>query len=547
MATVSKITSTGLASDRLIRMRHLSVVMSAVASVSADLAELVRPSSSKSAWWPTFAIAMLAFCFFAWLAPAAMPSGDAALYAQQARHLDLAERTVHIGYYVLAAALTLFQSQTPDLVFNLLSALFGAATVGLIGYATARTTGRADLGVLAGLSLCGSSTFLRQAVWAEVYVGQAFFFVLALWLVLATRPVLAGVSLAGSVLFSPSTLLGVPGLMMARPRWRSIILLGLAGGGIVLSVLAFVWQDYFFGPRGLFGAAPTAGGPKAAVIKEGFEVLYGVTSLLPFLAAGAWALLQDRLGRYGLAILAAMWAPTFLFGERYPDVPVQLPTWILLTPVLIAGVVWLEKQLDGASPLRRGLLLAVATAGALLPWFAVPVVASRSQAFAKLGTELVAGLITLCVLAAALAFWLARERARTALQILFAAWALCGAVLGAKLVEDQNRLYLDYRANVLALGEQAAPDYLAIGSWEQGILLEHYLYGRPYSGHTLEINALRSQDGEAEQLFAQALERGQEIWLLRADERIEERLEGAGRSLRSAAGFWVAAAVPASM
>lgn len=510
-------------------------------SVASELAAFAgRAGPAPHAWRPTCAVALLAFLFFAWLAPAAMPSGDAALYAQQARYLELGERTVHIGYFVVAAAFTLFQSQAPDLAFNLLSALFGAAIVGLVSHVTSLFTGRLDLGVLAGLSLCGSSTFLRQAAWAEVYAGQAFFFLLALWLVLLSRPAWAGLALAASLLFSPSTLLGVPCLALARPRLRAIVTLGVAGGSVVLAVLAFVWRDYFFGPRGLFGAAPTAGGPTAAVVKEGFEVLYGVTALLPFLAAGCWALLQHRLGRYGLALLAALWAPTFLFGERYPDVPVQLPTWILLAPILVAGLAWLEERLVGATAVRRSLLFAGATGAAVLPLLAVPVVATRSQAFAQLGTELVAGLITLCVVAAALAFWLCRERPRAALHFLFAAWTLCGVVLGARLVSDQNAGYVAYRAQVLELRSAAAADYLAIGSWEQGILLEHYLYGRPYTGRTLDLAALRREDVEAETRLRAALEQGHEIWLLQPDDRLEQQLRGAGRDLRPAVGFWVA-------
>ncbi|MEO1085750.1 MAG: hypothetical protein AAFY88_16035, partial [Acidobacteriota bacterium] len=421
---------------------------------------------------------------------------------------------------------------------------FAGLTVALLTVMTATWLQRVDLGLLAGCSVLGSVTVWRQAVWAEVYIGQAFFFVLALWLLLRARKTVAGwaapgLALAGSVLFSPSTLLGVPGLLVARPRWRSLLGLGLAGGGIVLGVLAFVWRDYFLGPRGLFGADATSGGPIQAVIKEGVEVVFGVGALLPFAALGAWAFVRSRRGRLGLAVLATMWAPTFLFGERYPDVPVQLPTWLLLAPVLACGVAFLEDRLDGEGWGRRSVWLGPATLLASLPFLAIPFIASRSQSFAALETGFVATLLTGVWVSGALAAWLSGERPRVALRVVFVLWTACGLALSVRLVQDQNVGFEAYRSEVLALKAAAAVDYVAIGSWEQGILLEHYIYGRPYTGHTLNLDEWRRGEPEAVQRLQQALIQEREVWLLRSDPALESLLTEAGRTGRPFGPFLV--------
>ncbi|MEM1178902.1 MAG: hypothetical protein AAGM22_11205 [Acidobacteriota bacterium] len=513
-------------------MRFVSVLRSGVDEWLRAVEEAGARPVRRRPLLVALLLGVLSFGFFSSMAPSAMPSGDAALYAQQARTLDLSERTVHIGYYLAASVWVLFQADAPDIAFNLFSCALGGATVALVILLGANWFGRLDLGVVAGLSLLGSVTFWRQAAWAEVYVGQAFLFVLAFWLILRagrswgswTAP---GVALAGSVLFSPSTLLGVPGLIALRPRWRNFIGLGLAGGGVVLVFLVFVWRDYFLGPRGLFGAAPTSGGPIQAVIKEGVEVVFGVGALLPLLALGAWSMLYSIRGRGWLFVLGVLWAPTFLFGERYPDVPVQLPTWILLAPVVATGFQALGEKL-ALGWTARSVWMTGATVLAALPFLAIPFIASRSRSFAALGSEFIAVLLTAVVVSAALALWLSKDRPQTAIWVVFSAWAACGSALSVQLVGDQNEKYETYRAQVLELKELAEVDYVAVGSWEQSLLLEHYIYGRPYTGHTINLDAWSSGDAEAVRAIDLAVTGGRELWLLRSSPALEARLAPAG-------------------
>ncbi|MEO1370056.1 MAG: hypothetical protein AAFX50_22980, partial [Acidobacteriota bacterium] len=231
--------------------------------------------------------------------------------------------------------------------------------------------------------------------------------------------------------------------------------------------------------------------------------------------------------------------PTFLFGERYPDVPVQLPTWLLLAPVLAFGAAFLEARLDGRRWVRRALWLAPSTLLASLPFLAIPLIASRSRSFAALETGFVAALITGVWTAGVLAIWLAGERPRLAMRAAFVLWTACGLALSVRLIDAQNRGFEAYRAEVRTLEAEAAVDYVAIGSWEQGILLEHYIYRRPYTGHTLNLDAWRSGDPDAVQRFEQALAQGREVWLLRRDPSLDSRLTEEGRVAEPVGSFLV--------
>ncbi|MEM6797632.1 MAG: hypothetical protein AAF725_26935 [Acidobacteriota bacterium] len=469
----------------------------------------------------------------AWQTPRGLPNGDAALYAQQAMALDFGERTVHIGYYALVAALTGFASDVPDRVFNLLSVLGACATMALISILTAQATGRRDLGFAAGFSLLGSYVFVRNAVWAEIYIFQALFFVLACWLFWRGVSARAGVSLALSVLISPSMLLGVPALIVGRPRVKAIVVLGAVGGGLVLACLAFVWRDFFLGPRGLFGAAGASAGLAAGLIKEAFEVIYGVGFLVPFALAGAHRGLRSPWWRIYLVGILLLWLPTFLLAEKFADVPVQLPTWILLAPVLGLGLGAAEAGLESRGPKARRWLLAAGAASASLPLAAVPWVARRAQTFAALSADSLALLWTFFALTAGGAVIVAARRPQLAVRVLFISGTAIGAALSGLLVAQLNHSINSYRSTILALKEEVRVDYLTVGTWEQGVLAEHYAERKSYTGRSVLAGDLEaSQPSQAWRRVRSAMDRGHEIWLFQQIPALEAELGDRGWSIR---------------
>lgn len=503
---------------------------------------------------------------FLLLAPTGLPNGDAAVYAQQVLAADFASRPVHLGYYLLAALLCLFQD-VPDYYFNWISGLFGAGTLALV-YSLARLYLRQDesarpeppapagkgatrspkgrfrgaggLALAAPAALFGNAVFLENAVHAEIYAAQTFFLLASLLLFLRGRLVAAGLCLGVAGLVTPSAVFFAPALLLARrPRPAGLLVVAATALAVVLLPILPLLGEYLHGDRGLLAATRQGMGPLQIAAKEVFEVGVGFLAFLPLLALGAWRAATRPALRPFLAALAAVWAATLFFGERFADVPVQLPTYTLAAVLAALGAAELVQRLVPAGPAeepggpalaRAGLVLGLCCLAAALPVAGLLALRGRASSVAPVGVFEVG--IGLGAIALAFLFgwrYLRSGRGRAAVMLLVVLALAAGFLAARRMVLAKNQRIDGYRQEVLELGRAAAPDFLAVGSWERGMLLEHYLFRRSYTEHFVNTAWLRGGWGAERQAKAQAdleaaLEGGRQLWLLGEVPEVEIRL-----------------------
>ena len=464
-------------------------------------------------------VMVLSFSILANWAPLGLPNGDAAVYAQQIQQQRFDERSVHLGYYLWAAALNGFRDDFSDRALNLVSAGFGAATIGLLAWMSMLAVGSPLAGGVAAVVALGHLTLVENWVWAEVYGPQTFFLVAAFLAMGIGRSVVAGVLLANAVLISPSSLLLVPALCLLRPDWRSVMRLGVSGGAITLLAILPVWQDYFYGNRGLLKASGVSVDIKMAVLKESVEVIFGVFAFLPFLALAFWALLRRQRLRPLLLVLGVLWAPSFFLGERFRDVPVQLTLWALLVPLIVLGAWELADQLE-RSRSAGARWLALWMAGGM--WVLIPLFLIARRQVDQLTTvpqHLV--IVGLVVGGALVGAWILAVKWRPIphMLVVVAVAAVINLTWVSLLIQDENGAIDSYRSEVVALGKTAGPGYRVVGTWDRGILLEHYLFQRSYTDTWINLAQLEGRWGEEDRAAAwsswqEAVEAGNEIWLL---------------------------------
>lgn len=484
------------------------------------------------------ALCVLGFLAFWSLTPPTLASADAAVYAEQIEHGDFTSRPVHLGYYAIGAGWRRLVPVFDDHALNLLSGVAAALTLGLVFLLGRALTGDGPAAACGALALAVHHPFVDNATNAEVYMLQTLFLVLAAALWLRGRALGSGLAFAASALVTPASLLAAPGFALVRPRWRPLVRFGLVVALVLGAVLAPLAGDYLFGGRGLLRSAAEPFALMPALAKEAYETVVGYFAFLPFVAIGAWRLARTpALRRYGLA-LVALWAAFLFAGEKFGDVPVQLPTYVLLAPVGALGVATLLRAAESAgAPLARFRWALLPAATAMLP--AGLVAAARPQA--RPLQALPAALPALVVLALALALLGALAAARSArrrLPVALVAGA-CLAVngwLNVLLVQDHNRRTVEYRELVLASAAAARPDALAIGEWSRGILFNHHL-GRPsYDQAWIDPEWLTGgwgpeREREAAARWRSALRDGREVWLLEPHPELASELSARGYAL----------------
>jgi len=419
-------------------------------------------------------ISLISFILFAVASPRALPNGDAALYLQHILALDVSQRTTHIGYYLVGIPFIHFLPCAPDYSLNLMSCLCGALCASLLFAITAFITRSRFISLLACFILVTTNVFAHNAVFAEVYMPQLLFFLLALHLLQRNSPIAGGASYALSFLITPSALFGLAMLFPFRrnkkqlPRFIAAFLL------LTIIIVVPHLSDYVSGGRGLLKASHAAMSADKAFIKEYREFFAGMLWYLPFLLAGCIDFMKNKMTRdWGIALFS-MWLITFAAGERFGDVPVQLPAYAFICVIAASGM--------------KALLYASR---------------HKSRLFA-------AAVCIYCLLAL----------------------TVSGVMTGKHISMTAARL-TEYRNSILALKQAACPGYLAAGEWTQGILFEHYLYGTSYTGLWLNTECLAGEWGsrmreESEDKLQQALLAGREMWLLNYDAALFSRLTERG-------------------
>jgi len=500
----------------------------------------------------------------------ALATGDAAVYARSIADRNLCETTVHVGYYLLGMAATPMLPFPPDRSLNVLSAMCGAATVACVWLLAVGYTRRASAGVAAVAVLCCNDLFVREALFAEVYGPQLAFCTAAVLLWMRGRAIVAGLTLSAAALISPTALLLLPAMIVMRPgawlttaagtgratgatpcsntnsrdggargamrlrrplqrgpRFADAIRLAVAGLTPWLAVAAWHYEDYALGPRGILKAFGASLSFYEAASKEWSELLYGFLSCLPWVAFGVWFTAATRRYRCWIGGIALAWILGLTLGERYPDVPLQLPLYALLC--VTAGIGFDATFRASAASVRlRRLAAACPAAGVVLvAWMRGPQ-----------GDEYLAGaapmtLIAVASLAAIVCLtmvWSPRRPMFTAAPAVLGLAVCVGLSTQVVLtrVRDRRADHVAFKRACLELRDAAGPEYVVLSEWSRGILFEHYVFGDAYTRYWINMEWLRGEWGEsvtqrAQDRWREAIEQRQEVWLFSGfDEAISE-------------------------
>jgi len=524
-------------------------------------------SYSRRAILTSAAFFLIGFILFANLTPDALANGDAAVYAQQIENLDLSKRSVHIGYFLAGIAFTSLVPGPDDYVLNLMNGFFGAGTMSLIYLLTFSITRRHLLATVSTVLLTANYIFVSNTLYAEVYGPQTFFVVLAVLLWLLKRPVLTGLSLVLAIMIIPSSIFALPTFAILRPERHAIVLLAATIITILpitlLTLSAYFSNDivdYLFGSRGIFevfvltlrGNSPGVN-LASAFIKEGYEVLLGFFVFVPFVVTGLIRIITDRsLLAFAVAVFS-LWLFTFGFGEKFSDVPVQLPTYALLCVVGGLGFGFILDTMPSTGR-RRLTYLGVLGLSSLLVILVllIGIKADVTKTLSEISLLIPLTFILVIVLFLGVVMLLSRSASSqmgTKIVVLGAFILVAGinGALALTLINNKNHDMVEYRKLVLEVDRVASPNYLIIGGFNHGILFEHYLYQESHLGDWVEID--RAFDSRASghkeeiQRWREAIAANREIWLLNGWNYYVEAfsdLEGSGYTIEPFGEIYVA-------
>ena len=414
------------------------------------------------------------FFYFALLAPRVLTSGDAALYVQQIRDLDFTHRTVHLGYYLSGVPFIHLLPLPPDYALNLMSCFYAALSISALFLIISFLTESRMASFAACLILFTNPLFTSNAVFAEVYGAQLFFFLLSIVLLLYNKPAFAGISYAVSFLITPSAIFGIAMLFPFRKERPQLTRFAISALIIIIAIVSAVASDYFIGGRGLLKASRASLAISASFLKEYREFFSTMLWCVPWLIAGAIEMIRCRRYRdWGLTIFC-IWLFTLIAGERFGDVPVQLPSYALMC---IMGGLGFQSVINVLHD---------------------------------------------------------KSRMATAAMYLFLIISVtCSVIITRNHIMHISAQFEEYRKTVYALKHAAQPDFIAVGPWTDGILFEHYLYGASYTGMWINKEWLLGIWGDAKRAQSRkALKRailgGKEIWLLTYDEFFFSQLQQRG-------------------
>lgn len=509
---------------------------------------LPKPTTTWRTAWP-FLIWGISLGFLLRFVPNELRNGDAVVYQDQLRNLDFGHTTVHLGFFVSVfpvERLLLIVFGHPDYAFNMATALFCASSVVALYACAVVLIGQCGLAVAAASILLSNYLFVKNGVYAEVYVVQTFFLLLALYLWLRLRIIPAALSLAMAALVTPSSLLATPLFVLTARDVRSVIRLLVVAGIALAAFLIPVRDDFLFGGRGVLSAGTMAMRVAAASLKEAYEVFFGMFFALPFVIAGIIALFEHRATRkLGLG-LAGSWIAAFALGERFGDVPVQLPNYTLLCLVGALGFTALRRVHAVRGAVCFGVLPALlslmifGTVKYAIQHGAVPIAEVAISPFVTSGylTWLACFVLVVSVGTG----WSSADARRWALIGLFATAVTANVLWIARLISLSNRQLAEYRIAVIRIQAVAMPDYRVVADWERGVLFEHIVSGHPWTGRWISTDFLLGKAGDADlrsqarARFDEAIAQRREIWVLGDHPSILGDLEGAGYVTGSQAG-----------
>ncbi len=335
---------------------------------------MANNNQGKSSYLPLLVLAAISLGNLLLLSPV-LQNGDSAVYLDQIARGDFSIRTSHIGYMAwgwLAKQLIPLPLETAMNLVCLLHASLAAWAMWMLSRLYGANKSLLWMAPLFAFTL---PALLRSAVMSEVDTIQTAWILLSLWLYLSQRPAWAGPPFAMAMLVSPLSSLSLPLFLFLTPPasqspvpakerslgpWlRRVSFFAASSLLVYLPVVVAVAEDYFQGPRGVFTAPHHPFDLVAQLQRSLFFYLANGLLLLPFLflmlaellfgaslhrhRRVAWVL----LGTFGLMVLA---------GERFDDVPVQLP---LLCVALAWLPVWLSEAHRETKVVHRLLFVSV--------------------------------------------------------------------------------------------------------------------------------------------------------------------------------------------
>lgn len=307
-----------------------------------------------------------------------LQNGDAAAYNEQIDTHALAIRTTHFGYMLLGM---LFRSVwwwgETDYAMNLMTWLFGTIGALAVYFTVHRLTHSAPASAAAALALLCVPAYLRGMLLSEVDVPLAATVAVAFALLIEQRPKVAGATFGVAMLISPLAALTLPAFLVAgafaagepgdpAPGWlrvRPLIWFATTSLAVYLPPVVAHYDNYLYSGRGIFNA------PRMRFdLAKHFRRSYVFTKqellpLLPLYALGAWMAVRRSMAALPFAVALTALTST-LVGERFSDVPVQLPTTALAS--VLVGLALAQQQSRAFRMALIGLVvIAIASNGAI--------------------------------------------------------------------------------------------------------------------------------------------------------------------------------------
>ncbi|MFZ0034131.1 MAG: hypothetical protein WAK60_03970 [Sedimentisphaerales bacterium] len=489
------------------------------------------------------------FSAFASLCTKALMNGDAAVYVEQMQNLNFAARSVHIGYYLLGAAVIRIFPGSDDYAINLMSCFLGALTVAILYLTTLIICHKRIVALISSLFLLTNYIFLENSVFAEVYTPQLCFLLLALLLWLLDRPILASLTFALSLLISTSAVFALPLFFILRPRFRPYILFCAVILVIAVVVISPRYKDYFFSPRGLFTIALHQAFNLGFVLhREVEEVFFNFFLCIPFVVAGLIELFAQKKFRLLAIALLSLWFITLCLGEKnWNDFPVQFPTYALLC--LVGGLGFHLFLRISNNKQYAAALSAIILSILIVVVVLIKVTKTPAQIAVFLPTWLLAATVPCAVLCMLVAILPVLRRMRPQVIIVgavFFAVVINGFVAFSKLRVTSSH-HVEYRNTIIEMSKVAAPDYIVVGGWASGILFEHYLFQKSYTPYWINTQDLSGTSGKQRQAEAvkklnDVVAARHQIWLLENYSGLFDALQRAGYKIAPFKYIYVATA-----
>ena len=273
-----------------------------------------------------------------------LQNGDSAVYNQQIDDRDLTNRTTHVGYIALGIVFNRLLPFSTDLNMNVMVLLVGV--LGLAGvYSIAKAWSESRLAALSTVPLAlGLPSQVEGMLLSEVDCVSVAFVALAFACFQrgAAFPagLLFGFSLLVTPLSGPLVVLFVMTTAVRTLAERGALLQPLRrllkfGGGslfVYVPTVLVLYRDYVHGPRGLLHAPrENFTVPKRIATSWEFIVdeldytlpLYVIAAIICLASRRMW-----RAGQPALALFVSV-AVMAVVGQRFVDVPVQLPNLVL--------------------------------------------------------------------------------------------------------------------------------------------------------------------------------------------------------------------------